>query len=151
MTEVGDMSCRSASSESITLSRTVGDAMVTCPKALQRTATVGEARRHFDDDHVHMLLVIEGDVLLGAIVRDDMTDPRLRDDEPVLTVSGLVGRTVRPEEPAGKVHARMVASGTRRLAVVDDDGVFRGLLCLKRSHRGFCSDADVTMGAADRR
>jgi hypothetical protein len=37
-----------------------------------------------------------------------------------------------------------------RLAVVDDDGVLTGLLCLKRKLTGFCTDADVAARAAER-
>jgi hypothetical protein len=47
--------------------------------------------------------------------------------------------------------AGMVARGRRRLAVVDDRGLLVGLLCLKRSGRGFCSAADVAARARDRR
>jgi hypothetical protein len=37
----------------------------------------------------------------------------------------------------------MLACGRRRLAVVGRDGKFQGLLCLKRSRSGFCSNRDV--------
>jgi hypothetical protein len=37
----------------------------------------------------------------------------------------------------------MRASGRRRLAVTSDDGTLVGLLCLKASGNGFCSDGDV--------
>ena len=37
----------------------------------------------------------------------------------------------------------MSATSSRRLAVVDDDHRLLGLLCLKRSGSGFCSDDDV--------
>jgi len=45
----------------------------------------------------------------------------------------------------------MSRTGRRRLAVVDDGGVLVGLLCLKRTGRGFCSDLDVASRAASRR
>ena len=43
----------------------------------------------------------------------------------------------------------MREQGTRRLAVVDDDGDLLGLLCLKRTLDGFCSDADVRARALE--
>ena len=62
-----------------------------------------------------------------------------------------------------RLHARCVGPGTdlveawnvmrshgrRRLAVVDRSGHLLGLLCLKRSGRGFCSDAGVAARAAE--
>jgi hypothetical protein len=37
----------------------------------------------------------------------------------------------------------MVRSGRRRIAVVEPDGTLVGLLCLKQSGSGFCTDAGV--------
>jgi hypothetical protein len=37
----------------------------------------------------------------------------------------------------------MRRAGRRRLAVTSEDGRLLGLLCLKASGRGFCSDEDV--------
>jgi hypothetical protein len=45
----------------------------------------------------------------------------------------LYGRSVALHEPAEDVRVRLIAHGLRRLAVVDDDGVLTGLLCLKRN------------------
>ena len=45
----------------------------------------------------------------------------------------------------------MVETGRRRLAVVDEYHRLLGLLCLKRSHRDFCADADVQARGAERR
>ncbi len=43
---------------------------------------------------------------------------------------------------------RLIHRGLRRLAVVDDNGLLMGLLCLKRKLTGFCSDADVAARGA---
>lgn len=40
---------------------------------------------------------------------------------------------------------------SRRLAVIDDHGMLLGLLCLKRTGLGFCSDTDVQARADERR
>jgi hypothetical protein len=48
------------------------------------------------------------------------------------------------------MHRAMIASGQRRAAVVSPDGRLLGLLCLKASGTGFCSDQDVRARALDR-
>jgi len=48
------------------------------------------------------------------------------------------------------VSRAMEETGRRRLAVVDPGGRLAGLLCRKRSGRGFCSDEGVAARAADR-
>ena len=45
------------------------------------------------------------------------------------------------------MHRAMLAAGGRRLAVVDHRLRLLGLLCLKRSGLGFCSDRDVAARA----
>lgn len=56
--------------------------------------------------------------------------------------------------PAGAsvadVRQKMIATGRRRVAVTSADGRLLGLLCLKASRAGFCSDADVRARALDR-
>src|SRR5689334_16572003 len=47
---------------------TAADVMVSAPKTLGPNATVGDARRFFEDDHVHMALIATGGVLLGTLV-----------------------------------------------------------------------------------
>ena len=123
----------------------VAEVMVRHPKVLPASATVGAVRAALEDDHVHMVLLADGDVLRGTVVRADLpsTAPPT---ERALPRSRLAGRTVPPDADAERVREQLVQEGTRRLAVVDD-GRLLGLLCLKRRQTGFCSDADV----ADRR
>lgn len=45
----------------------------------------------------------------------------------------------------------MTTYGRRRRAVIDDRGLLLGLLCLKHTGLGFCSDADVRARADERR
>ena len=47
--------------------------------------------------------------------------------------------------------ARTLGIPVPRLAVVDPHGVLLGLLCLKRSRRGFCSAEDVAARERERR
>lgn len=126
---------------------TVADAMVRRPKLLPATATSGDAREFFLDDHVHAALVSEGDRLMTVIERQDLTD--VRDDEPVTALGTLAGRTIGSGADLWSTWTWMTSAGVRRLAVVED-GRCVGLLCLKRSGRGFCCDAGVRARAQER-
>lgn len=124
----------------------VADVMVTRPPTFGRDTPVARVRQFFDDDHVHAALVVDGDRLLTVIVRDDLPGA-----EGVAADRGaLEGRIVAPRADAETVRIAMLDEGIRRLAVVDDARRLLGLLCLKRSGRGFCSDDDVAARAADR-
>ena len=112
------------------------------PKVLGANATVGEVRSLFADDHVHLALLTDGEHLVGAITRADVP-PSIGDAEPARPVARLRGVTVGPEGSAEETRHRMIRDGTRRLAVVTSDEKLLGLLCLKRSRSGFCSDSDV--------
>ncbi|MCO7219688.1 CBS domain-containing protein [Klenkia sp. PcliD-1-E] len=127
--------------------RTAGEAMVRVPKTCGTGTTIGQARAFFADDHVHALLVVDGAQLVAVVERVDLTGP---DRAPVAALGRLHGRTVPPSEPVAVVAARLRAEGRRRTAVVDDDGRLLGLLCFKRSGRGFCTDADIAARDADR-
>lgn len=124
----------------------VRDAMATRPKTLPASASVDDARRALADDHVHMILLTRDATLLGTLVRTDLP-PDAPGDAPALPWSTLAGRTTSPEAAAAPVRELLVGRGLRRLAVVDADGTLLGLLCLKRSGAGFCSDADITARA----
>ena len=83
---------------------------------------------------------IRDDELLTAAEEGDLA--RAVAGASLRSVATLAGRTVEASADAEHVREQMLASGHRRLAVVDD-GRLVGLLCLKRTGRGFCSDADV--------
>lgn len=126
----------------------VAEVVLRFPKTLGRATSVAEARTAFADDHVHMLLLVEGGRLLGTLDRDDLP-PWAPDAAPALAFSVLAGRTIGPDVSAEAARRRLLSCGERRLAVIDHDGVLIGLLCLKRRLTGFCSDADVAARAAD--
>jgi CBS domain-containing protein len=128
--------------------RSVIDVVVRLPKTMGPHATVADARAAFEDDHVHMILLTEQGRLLGTLVRDDIPRPR-RDRARALRFATLKGRTTSPQVPAEEARQLLVATGQRRLAVVDHSGHLLGLLCLKRRLTGFCSDADVAARAPD--
>ena len=115
--------------------------MVTAPKVCAADVTVDDVRALFADDHVHAALVVDGEVLLAVVTREDLAgmDGRL----PAWSVGSLTDRVVHRDADVLTAFSLMSATGTRRLAVLDGDGRLVGLLCRKRSGRGFCSDADV--------
>jgi predicted transcriptional regulator len=121
---------------------TVADAMVTRPAAHRPTATVGDLRAFFCDDHVHMALLVDNGTLVGVIERGDLatTTP---DETSAREIAKLEGCTIRPDAVLPDARARMRRDGRRRLAVTTEESALVGLLCLKASGHGFCSDEDV--------
>lgn len=132
----------------------VGDVMLRHPKVLDAQATVDEARAALANDHVHMALLSQGSTLVGTLVRADLPPPIQRSDQrsvegsgPALPWSTLRNRTVPPATSADAARELLIDRGLRRLAVVDHDGTLLGLMCLKRTRTGFCSDEDVASRA----
>jgi len=116
--------------------------MVAIPVFHDSEATVGELRRLFADEHVHMALLLDGRRLVAAVERRDL-EQNVADDAPARSLASLDGRTVAADAPLAEVLESMRVLGRRRLAVTDERGDLLGLLCLKVSGLGFCSDADV--------
>jgi hypothetical protein len=107
------------------------------------SATVGEIRDFFSDDHVHAALIVSPAGYLEAVVeRDDIADCQAL-DAAAAPLGRLAGRTVPAGASLAKVHRAMITTGRRRAAVTSADGRLLGLLCLKASQTGFCSEQDV--------
>jgi CBS domain-containing protein len=116
--------------------------MVTRPEVHPPETTVGELRSFFEDDHMHMALLADGAELVGTVERGDLRVD-VEDRAPAYEVARLDGRTIEADASlAGARHA-MKRAGRRRLAVTSDDSTLLGLLCLKGTGEGFCSDEDV--------
>lgn len=129
----------------------VGDSMVQCPKVLGPQASLIELKAFFENDHVHMALVVGGDNRLATTIeRSDLTCDIL-EFTGLSAVGTLEGRTVVASRPLAATKERMLRENRRRLAVVDESGKLLGLLCLKRDGTGFCSDAGVFRRAQERR
>jgi CBS domain-containing protein len=129
--------------------RTVADAMLTAPVRHPLSATVGELRAFFGDDHVHAALIVSPAGYLEAVVeRDDLAGVRAA-GAAALPLGRLAGRTVPAEASLAGVHRAMTGTGQRRIAVTSTDGRLLGLLCLKATRAGFCSGADVRARARD--
>lgn len=121
----------------------VADAMITYPKTHHIDTAVDEIRAFFEDDHVHLALIVGTDRrLVTTIERLDL--PAYSSGlSPAAEVGPLTGRTVSPLASLVVVTAAMLRDRRRRLAVVDDSGRLVGLLCLKKTGLGYCSDDDV--------
>ncbi len=116
--------------------------MITRPKQHSPATGLAELRAFFEDDHVHLALIVAADGrLLTTVERSDL--PPTDTCVPAERLGALAGRTVGPAEPLDDVTAALKRKGSRRLAVVDEAGRLLGLLCLKRDGTGYCTDAGV--------
>lgn len=122
--------------------------MVTTVKRHGAGTTVRDVRALFTDPHVHAALIVEGDLLLAVVDRADVM--HAADGDPAARHGQLASRLVGPDVDLGTARHHMLASGRRRLAVVAADGALLGLLCLKRTRTGFCTDAGVRARLAGR-
>jgi len=123
--------------------RTAAEVMLTTPTRHPLSATVREIRDFFRDDHVHAALIVSPAGYLEAVVeRDDIAGCRAP-DAAAAPLGRLAGRTVPAAASLAEVRRAMIAAGRRRVAVTSADGRLLGLLCLKASRAGFCSDQDV--------
>jgi CBS-domain-containing membrane protein len=116
--------------------------MVTRPAVHRPLATVGELRAFFADDHAHMALLVDGSELIGTVERSDLI-AATSNEAAAREFATLDRRTILPDAALSEAHARLRRTGRRRLAVISEDATLLGLLCLKASGLGFCSDDDV--------
>lgn len=144
------MTSLSATTEAMPPARalTVTDVMLTEPKRCDPTTTVDDVRRLFVDDHVHAALIVDRRNLLTFVEREDI-EGHLDAHALARDLGTLCGRVVRDDTELHEVHQTMLATGRRRLAVLDFHGRCVGLLCLKRSGNGFCTDDDVAARRCD--
>ena len=106
-------------------------------------------REFFEDDHVHMALIVAADGrLITTIERSDLAGVT-SSTGCAAEVGTLVGRTVAPSQAIVAVTETLLTEGRRRLAVVNGSGRLLGLLCLKRDGRGFCSDDGIRARAEE--
>jgi hypothetical protein len=123
--------------------RTVAEAMLTTPARHPPLVTVRELRDFFRDDHVHAALIVSPAGYLEAVVeRDDIANCQAL-EATAAPLGRLAGRTVPAGASLAEVYQAMTTTGRRRTAVTTADGRLLGLLCLKASRSGFCSDHDV--------
>lgn len=124
--------------------------MVTTPKTVGADARAADVRAQLEDDHVHLVLVVDHDGrLLTTIERRDLRgEPG--DSSPASALGSLDGRVVAPTTPETTITRLLDSGGRRRLAVVDGEGRLLGLVCRNRSRTGYCDDEGVRDRATDR-
>jgi len=131
------------------VSCTAAEAMLTNPVRHPLSVTVAEIRDFFRDHHVHAALIVSPAGYLEAVVeRDDIAYCQALDTA-AAPLGRLAGRTVPAGASLAEVHHAMTATGRRRAAVTSADGRLLGLLCMKASQTGFCSEQDVRARALD--
>jgi CBS-domain-containing membrane protein len=121
--------------------RRVWEVMITRPKTHRPETSLEQVRSWFDDDHVHMALIVAADGRLVTTIERDDLNPTASNSACATMLGTLTGRTGKPGDPLDGATTTLLRTGRRRLAVVDDVGRLLGLLCLKRDGTGYCSDA----------
>ena len=130
-------------SDTASATPTVGDAMLRHPTVHPADLTVSEARAAFAASaKLRVLLLVRDGLLVSMVAREDLSDAE-EASAPVADVGTLDGACVAAEAPLDATFDAMVRSGRRRIAVVEPDGTLLGLLCLKQSRSGFCTDEGV--------
>jgi predicted transcriptional regulator len=120
--------------------------MVTVPKTHGIGTSLDDICSLFEDDHIHLALIVADGRLIATVERSDL-DESLPGSTPADQLGTLVGRTISPDQTLDEASAVLKRSGSRRLAVVDGSGGLLGLLCLKRDASGYCSYEGVRQRA----
>jgi CBS domain-containing protein len=89
-----------------------------------------------------MALILDNGTLVGVIERADLTTATT-DEASAQEIARLYGCTIRPDAALADARAQMTRDGRRLLAVTTEESALAGLLCLKASGHGCCSDEDV--------
>jgi hypothetical protein len=89
-----------------------------------------------------VLIVSPAGYLESVVERGDIAGCQAP-DAAAAPLGRLAGRTVPAGASLAEVRQAMTATGRRRAAVTSAEGRLLGLLCLKVSRAGFCSDQDV--------
>jgi CBS domain-containing protein len=122
--------------------QSIAEAMISDPKTHSVEISLADAIDAFTDTHIHMLLLTRDGILHGTLVRDDLP-PGLDPRRPAVSLATIVERTICPTRSLDEATQRLNRSMARRLAVTNADRSLVGLLCLKRTRLGFCTEADV--------
>lgn len=69
--------------------------MLTRPKTHGPGTTLGELRAFFEDDHVHVALLVDEGKLLGVVEHDDLELPRDDRTPDARSQSSTAGRSTR--------------------------------------------------------
>lgn len=124
--------------------------MLRHPTVHRADLTVREARSVFAAGaKTRVLLLVTGGRLVSTVVREDL-DPGADPAAAAANAGTLTGRCVAADALLEDTFQAMLREGQRRLAVIEPDGTLLGLLCLKQSRSGFCTDEGVAAMRASR-
>ena len=110
-------------------------------KELSATETVADARRLFTHHSVQVLPVLDGKAYLGVVRRDAIGDD-LPPETPVVALASRSLPTAIAGTRAAEALAELDRTGATRLVVLDGDGAYRGLVCLRSDRERVCVDAE---------
>jgi predicted transcriptional regulator len=117
----------------------VVDAMLRNPKTLPVTASVADARRLFQKPSVLTVLLADGETFRGAIERGEIPDGAA-DTASARQYARSDVASILPSASVGEALDRLAENDSKRLIVLDEDGItLRGLLCLNSAGSAFCS------------
>jgi len=112
--------------------------MITRPKALQVSASAGEARRLFTNPKVLEAVLLDGPAFAGLLDRDALPQTLL-DEAPLTPCTRQDVPTIARDRPLSEASDLMREHRMLRLPVVEPDGrTLAGLLCLNHERTGFC-------------
>jgi CBS domain-containing protein len=120
----------------------VRDVMVSRPKTLPASATVGDLRQLFTNPHVAAALLVDGDAFAGAVDRHRVSSD-LADTAPARDVA-TSGDVIAPDAPMSEAVARLEARATDRLVVLEGPNLV-GLVCLTKDRDGFCQGSSTPL------
>jgi CBS domain-containing protein len=121
-------------------SERVEDVMLSRPKTLASTATIGDVRRFFENPHVMTALLVDDGDFRGAIDRGSLPDTAA-DDTDALDYVAAATPTIAPNASVEDALEALQGLESRRLVVLDAGGDrLLGLVCLNTSGTRFCQD-----------
>lgn len=118
----------------------VRDVMLIAPDTVPATTTVRDALPLLDSPRLRMLLVSDGDRLVGSIARERLESEPDQD----LALGRLAdpgSARIGPDEVVAQALRLLEAAGAERLPVVGEGDRLLGLVCFNPRKRHFCVDA----------
>ena len=116
---------------------TVADVMHSRFATMPASAAVGEVRAWFASSVSHRmaLLADAGGRFAGSLLPDDVVGV---EDGAAATAFARLAPTVAPGEPAARAEELALSTGSRRVPVVDGDGLLVGIVAVTTDLQGFC-------------
>jgi CBS domain-containing protein len=119
----------------------VRQAMISRPKSVPRTASVGEARALFANPKNRMLLIEDDGKYAGYVLRTDIPEEATETDAtPLWGHARHDSPTIGADESVAAALPLASDAFENRIVVVGDDGELEGLLCLNKRDGYLCVD-----------